>query len=311
MVRKTTAIHSLNADSGLNRCEKMFYLLLNWVNNLFPYSFIDNDLKICDFTCDDLQLHWDRLRVKGSPARKLSDLFWLKLPWDKIRKELSEIHVLDTGCHSGAYGLKVMDWSRGNIATYTGIDLYEHDDWKKLEERYPNFRFYQCNANNILRYIPEGTNFFMTQSALEHFDEDLLFFEQIRDYILSCQGSVIQVHLFPAGSGLRLWRFHGVRQYTPRTVSKISRLFDGFSYAVLYRLGGKECIRLHYEFITKPRHGEHLWQYKHGISDFRELKTQEYERRALKAIEHDIKSPQKAPVFYALVIHSRRENRLF
>jgi len=72
---------------------------------------------------------------------------------------------------------------------------------------------------------------------------------------------------------------------------------------MLFRLGGKECIRLHYEFITKP-----ILQ---CIGDLRDLKTQEYEKRVFIAIEHDMKYPQKFPNFYALVIHSNWRKKYF
>ena len=92
----------------------------------------------------------------------------------------------------------------------------------------------------------------MTQSAIEHVEADLIYFEKIKDYIRTYNKSVIQVHLFPSSVCLRLYLFHGIRQYTPRTISKITRIFSVFSNTTLFRLGGKECIRLHYDFITKP-----------------------------------------------------------
>lgn len=302
MASKTTSIHNLNADKGLNKFQKVLYLLLNWANNLLPDTNVDDRLVIRDFRCEDLRKHWTRLYVTSSPSRKLSDLFWMELPWSRIREELNEINVLDSGCGSGNYGWRLVNWSNNNIASYAGIDVYKNDNWTKLK-KYPNFAFYQCKTSDILHYTPYGTNFFMSQSAIEHFDQDLLYFKQIRDYILSYQRSVIQVHLFPSSSCLRLYRFHGVRQYTPRTVSIITRLFKNFSYAVLFRLGGKECNRLHYEFITKP-----LAQ---GIGDLRDLKTQEYDKRLLMAVEQDMSRPQKFPSFYALVIHSNWRIELF
>lgn len=303
MTSRSTSIHNLNADSGLNQLQKKFYWLLNWVNNQLPYTNVDNSLVIRDFTCANIRKLWARLVTKSSPARRLSDLFWLKLPWGKIRKEIGVINILDVGCGSGNFGIKLQDYTNNKIASYTGIDLHEHENWAKLEEKYSNFRFYQLKDNNISDYIPEGTNFFMTQSALEHFDEDLIYFEQVRDYILSYKRRIIQVHLFPSSSCLQLYPFHGVRQYTPRTVSKITRLFKDYSYAVLFKLGGNECIRLHYEFIAKPL--------SQRIGDFRDLKTQEYEKRLFMAIKHDMKYPQKFPNFYALVIHSNWSKKIF
>jgi len=302
MAGQTTSIHKLNADRGFNnKLQAVSYLLLNWINNLFPYTNVDSDLVIRDFVCDDLREYWDRLSVKTSPGRRLSDLFWLKLPWDDIRKELGEIHILDTGCGSGVWGPILLDYSNDRVATYTGLDIRKRDDWAKLEEEHDNFCFRQTKANDVSAYIPEGTNLFMTQSAIEHFDRDLSFFKQIRDYVLSCGKSVIQVHLFPSSSCLRLYRFHGVRQYTPRTVSRITRLFKDFSAAMLFRLGGRQCNRFHYERITKPLL---------ILREQRKERGQEYESSLLMAIEQDMRNPQKFPVFYALVIHSNWKHQL-
>ncbi|MEE9601298.1 MAG: class I SAM-dependent methyltransferase [Thermoplasmata archaeon] len=281
----------------------MPYLLLNWVNNQFPYTRLDGTLVIRDFVCEDLGQHWHQLDKKRKPSRCLSDLFWMRLSWDKIKEELTEINVVDTGCGSGIYGKKLLAYSNNGLTTYTGIDISRDANWAEMEDEYPNFRFCVNRGTNFSESIPEGANFFMTQSAIEHFNEDLSYFEQIRDYTLSYGKSVIQVHLFPSSYCLWLYLWHGARQYTPRTVSKITRLFRDSSYAVLFRLGGRECNRLHYEFITKP-----LLIHKR---DLRDSKAEEYERRLRVALERDMEHPQKHPAFLALVIHSNWSSRIF
>jgi hypothetical protein len=300
--RKATSIHGLNADKGFsNRLQAATYLLLNWVNNLFPYMNVDSGLVIRDFVCDELRERWDRLSVRTSPARRLSDLFWLELPWDEIGDGLGAIRILDTGCGSGVWGPVLVDYSDSRVISYTGLDINRHANWTKVQDRYRGFRFHQImRGEDISSHIPEGTSFFMTQSAIEHFDEDLRFFQQIRDYVLLHETSVMQVHLFPASSCLRLYRFHGVRQYTPRTVSRIARLFSGFSHVTLFRLGGRECSRFHYERITKP-----ILVDKSGQSP----RDGEYERSLLAAVEQDMGRPQRSPVFYALVILSNWRQR--
>ena len=303
MTRKTTSIHHLNADRGLNTLQKALCFSLNWINNLFPYAHVDRDLTIRSFVCEDLDTHWPQLHIKSSPGRRLSDLFWMTLPWQAIKAELGAIHVLDTGCGSGNYGLRLADWSHDLLASYTGIDVYAQDNWAELERQHANFRLLQRNVYDFLQSIPDGTNFLMSQSAVEHFDQDLLYFEQIKDYVCTCKNSVIQVHLFPARACLALYGLHGVRQYTPRTVSQISRLFKGFSYTVLFGLGGQACNRLHYKFVTKPM--------RRGIGDLRDLRPQEYDRRSLTAVVQDMQCPPKSPTFYALVIHSNWQKKIF
>ena len=137
---------------------------------------------------------------------------------------------------------------------------------------------------------------FVSQSALEHFDDDLVFFDQIRDFVASTRGPVIQIHLVPSQACLRLYLLHGVRQYTPRTLSRATRLFpDGG--VELYALGGRESNRLHFEFITKPL----LIQKR----DLRDERPDDYDRRRFQALEADLREPSRSPAFWALVIHSR------
>src|SRR5207248_563863 len=136
----------------------------------------------------------------------------------------------------------------------------------------PRLRFHVTGADSIRDRIPAGTNMFISQSAVEHFDEDLGFFEQIRDYVRETPEPVMQIHLVPSQACLHLYHLHGVRQYTPRTLSKITRLFAPDAYAAVYRLGGDACNRLHYSFITKPV----LLQDR---ADRRNTDPDEYERR--------------------------------
>ncbi len=110
---------------------------------------MDDDLVISDFKCYDLGKHWSRLPIKSFPSRKLSDLFWLKLPWDQIRQELNEIHILDIGCGSGNYVSKLIDFSDNNVASYTGYDISRHDNWAKLEKAYSYLRFQHTSSSSI------------------------------------------------------------------------------------------------------------------------------------------------------------------
>src|SRR4051812_42565975 len=98
---KSTSIHSLNADTGLNFIEKPLYLFLNWVNNLFPYTNVDKNIKLEPFKALNWKERWDSTYPSSSAARKSSDLFWQTLPWQKIKEELGGIHIFDTGCGRG------------------------------------------------------------------------------------------------------------------------------------------------------------------------------------------------------------------
>ena len=303
-VHASTSVHGLNADRPLTTAQKAAYFALNWINNRLPYRFLDPHLIVRDFTGPSLAAHWSDLPRRASPSRTLSDLFWLTLPWSAIGTELGAIHVLDAGCGSGSYGPRLLSWAEGRIASYTGTDVARREEWAPLEASDRRLRFYPARAESFRDTIPDGTNFFMSQSAIEHFDEDLTFFEQIRDYVRATRGPVLQVHLVPSQACLRLYLLHGVRQYTPRTLSKITRLFVPDAYAVLYRLGGTTCNRVHYSFITKPL-------LLLGRGDGRDVQPDEYDRQLFDAISSDMRRPQRSPAFYALVIHCRGKTRIF
>jgi hypothetical protein len=243
----STSVHKINADHDLGLIGKVLFLIANLANNsLFPNA-VDEFLNVRDFSPEISQEDWNKLPVKSSPIRKLSDLFWLKLPWDLVESEVGGINMVDIGCGSGNYGVIFLSFSNGRISKYTGLDTKFNQNWKVLEERSGIFTFKKANSASILSHIPEDTNVIISQSAVEHFDEDLSFFLQVRDFILRNTNNTIQIHLLPSSECLKLYLFHGVRQYTPRTVSKIARIFSSFSYCVLFRLGWQQrmqCLAL-------------------------------------------------------------------
>lgn len=301
---KSSSFHRLNADKGLGPAHRGMWFLLNWLNNNFFPNACDRDLAVRDFAADVSDDNWRQTDVKSSPSRKLGDLFWLSLPWERIESELGRICILDAGCGSGNYALRLQSFSGNRIDSYAGVDVVEHKNWPALTEKHANLTFCRSDSADILDRIPEDTNFFMSQSAIEHFEEDVRFFDNIREFIQRTSANVLQVHLFPSAACLRLYRGHGVRQYAPRPISRITSLFKPFSYSVLFRLGGRRCNALHREFITKPRAvGK--------AGDLRDTMTGEYDARLRQAIAADNAEPHERPSFYALIVHSNCREMLF
>lgn len=283
---------------------KALYLPMNWLNNALPYTWVDPRLEIRDFVCPEFETQWPAVPRGASPSRALSDLFWATLPWATIQAHLGEARLLDVGCGRGNYGPRLLRWADGHLASYTGTDAQPQAGWAALEASDRRLHYYPSAAENFAGMIPDGTNVFISQSALEHFDEDITFFAQIRDYVRRVRGPVLQIHLVPSQACLRLFLFHGVRQYTPRTLSKITRQFDSAEDgAVLYRLGGAHCNRLHLRFVTVPS--------VIGGQDRRTTEPERYERQLRGAISRDAQHGQRSPAFYALVIHSRWPGRSF
>lgn len=306
---KSTSLNKIDSYHIKNAKEKIFFLLNNFIDHIIPRT-LDPKLSVRNYQCDFSGCHNTQQLTASSPSRFLCDLFWKNLPWPEIKRELGSINILDIGCGSGRYYSKLQNWSGNIIDKYAGSDIKQSVDWAELKKNNDKLFFFEASALEISKFIPSDTNLIITQSAIEHFQEDLLFFEKIRDYINKSQNNVIQIHLFPSAACLWLYLLHGVRQYTPGTVSKITRLFNANSHAVLYGLGGKNCNRLHFRYITWPFLLKPIISKKVG-QDWRNTKIEEYNKHLASAIDQDMARPSRSPSFYALVIQSNFQKKIF
>ena len=273
--------------------KKWSYYLHNWVNNSRPQALVDSRIDQRQFIVKDIDELYPLLEEKSSPTRKLSNLFWMTLPWGNVKDQLGDIRAFDTGCGSGNYGVRIYEDS-GGITSYTGIDINTSDNWERLEETYDSFSFHQYDGVSVKEHIPKGTNFFMSQSAIEHFEDEENYYRQIRAFVDEQSYPIIQVHLVPAAAAIKLYKFHGYRQFTPRTLSRFTRLFDTLSSAHLFFVGGTASNEIHMQYITQPMG-------KKG-TDYRDTKTREYNRETLTALKRDFAHPQDDPGFYALIM---------
>lgn len=302
----SSSFFNIDADKKLSRLKMKAFILLNKINNSLPLVFLNGKLSVKNFSLSEKELDffWPLTETKSSPSRKLSDFFWLSLPWQKIENELEKINIFDSGCGSGNYGKFFINRAGAVLENYFGVDLFENKNWPILEKEFSNFHFSKTRSDRILSFIPENSNLFISQSAIEHFEKDLLFFKQIRKFILTQKKPVLQIHLFPSAACLRLYRGHGFRQYTERTIQKITRLFSDFSDCFLFNLGGENCNNLHFNFITKPRLS--------GKPDRRDLETESYDRLLKESVKKDMALKENhSPSFYALIIHSFKKKIIF
>lgn len=297
----STSIHNLNADKKLGRFKKIAYFILNFINNIFPNNRIDPSAKLCFFNITPSKSDFEKIDQMGSPSRILSQLFLLNLPWSDIKKELGDINVLDIGCGSGLYGERLSHYSGGLVSNYKGVDIAENPTWKDLKLKHSNFSFEQIKNEDILSCIPPKTNLFFSQSSLEHLD-DVLYFNQIKEYVEKHKEPIIQIHLVPAPFGLLLYLLHGIRQYTPRNISKLTKIFNKNDIKIIYQLGGKYCNRIHFKFITLP-------SLIMKSDDKRKSQPIMYQKALEDAIIRDQKNGLKHPAFYAFVIHSHLNNK--
>lgn len=298
-MKKSSSFHKITADSGsflYKIMVRVLYFPLNFINNLFPSKKLDKELQVSRFMMEDekkLTSQYQKLDILCSPARKLSDLFWVNYNWQKLEELIGRFNICDIGCGGGRYYSFINDTSGCKINRYLGIDIKENKNWEKLKKNNNNVNFTLYNGKDVFNEIPVQTNLIISQSAIEHFIEDITIFKQIRRFIDNSNHPVVQIHLFPAAKCLWLYRFHGVRQYTPRTISKITELFKQKYTKELIQLGGKECFKTHLAFVKKGVFGK----------DFRKSRTEEYNKFCHNAILSDvIQDKQGEAVFYALVI---------
>lgn len=295
---KTTSLHSINADRGLPKFKLLLWLVANKLNNLFPHQNVDAAIEQADFRVDLTRIDpdtWNRLST-FSPARTLSDLFWGSLDWESLARSLgNQVTVLEVGCGSGKYGAVLRDRLGNSFAGYVGLDITPHPRWHELRQD-GRFKLVVGDSASISKHLSEA-NLIITQSALEHFEEDLTFFRQVAEHVAGRTRPLIQIHLMPTAACLSTFLWHGVRQYTPRTLSKITRLFDARTRKTLYSLGSDRCNRHHRRYITYP-----------GLFGRKELRISHHAAYLLglqNAIEEDqLSKGRKDPCFYALVMET-------
>jgi len=301
----SSSLHKWNSDTGLNHFEKMLWMILNWINNHWFPTWTDSNLSIGYFNPVVTKDSWDATyETMTSPSRTLAKIFMLQLPWQEIRAELGDIHVLDIGCGSGNNGVRLQRWSGNMVSTYVGMDLKRHNNWKEVVSTLSNSSFVQTDVADVAQCFKVETNFVFSQSSIEHFTDDIKLFHDVHTFVSQRSKPVIQVHLLPSSVGLSLYRWHGVRQYTPRSVSMLTKVFNDCSYARLFPLGGKRCNIAH---VALRR-----FQQRSNVDEGRtKILQHEYADKVREAIVSDAEEIQAQPSFYALVIHSNWSRRIF
>ena len=273
----------LNGDDRLSAWEKVRYF---W-QCVRAHSKGDNTI-----ATKTLQLSSDGIGLnKGSPSRMLCDLFWENIDFDKLSSTLyGDIHFFDVGCGAGDYGSYLKKLSKNQFGSYTGLDINKN-------ERFPNdFTHVLSDAAFAAEYVPAHTNFVMSQSALEHIEEDLRAVETITEKLVSYKKPFIQIHVVPARLSLWLYLLHGWRQYS---AANLGTLFGSLSakynlevYAV--PLGGRHSFISHLLRITLP-----------SMIFKKKINHQNLNRKFSDAVVRDLKnSHSKFNTFWVCVIAS-------
>lgn len=304
----STAIHKINGDRPTDQQAALFYFLLNEINNSLDNTAAPSlNYKNFSIPHDRFMELWEELLSEDatpSPSRLLSDMFWAELPWDEIATQLDGARVVDIGCGNGGYSKKIIELSRGVVSSYRGFDVSErkewslNTDWGKQRSTPVSFEVLDIDSNvtQFGKLVPQDTNFFMSQSCLEHLESDLALFRSIRDFIVGKNRKCMQVHLVPAPASLGLYLLHGYRQYGKNALVKLADVFSDTECDVeVYNLCGEMCKSLHREFITNPI-------YLDGKGDHRDILKHDYRLKLKQAAFLDMQAPIEDPIFLAIVI---------
>jgi SAM-dependent methyltransferase len=293
---KSSSGHTFNGDRRLSKLDRVRWISANWLNNTRPSSDLDPSLELATFRIGAGSSAWSKIDPLASPSRRLCDLFWMALPWQRIAGELrGSVKVLEVGCGTGKYALLLQECLGEAFGGYLGLDVTNYAQWDDHRSN-PKIKFVCTDSGSTEEYL-SGANLIITQSALEHFEEDMVFFRQIAGYIAMTNRAIIQFHLVPSAHCLTTFPWHGVRQYTPRTISRITKLFGAETSKRLYFLGSAACNRVHRRYITKP------WLL--GRDDRRQKRPAAYDRELRQAVQQDDMAPKRNEAcFHALALQS-------
>ena len=65
-----------------------------------------------------------------------------------------------------------------DINSYLGIDFYKKDNWQQLMDQNSFIKLIENSSSKISEFFDKETNLFITQSAIEHFNYDLEYFNK-------------------------------------------------------------------------------------------------------------------------------------
>lgn len=289
----SSSIHVINADRELGTLKKIQYFILNIICNLRCKVGVANfSSKKFSPSEDKIVSHLKSLREPQSPSRILSNIFWESIDWRFVNETLQgKIRAIEIGCGNGRYGRMISNLTE--IQSYTGVDIVHSPDWDSNSES--NFDYVQGSYEDF-DSIVDNQNLVITQSALEHFENDLKFFRLIGDYANSVTFPVLSIHLLPSPSGLFKFLLHGIRQYNKRSISNLLTSASPTNHATLYSLGGARSNFFHLVSITLRSLILRKWIVSQEIES--------YKVRVQRPLVSDSKrNTLRCPSFYALVIY--------
>lgn len=241
----------------------------------------------------------ETFKESGSPARRLSNMFWSTINWQFLSNQLNNnVNILDLGCGRGNYGYRYKRLLGKNFCTYTGVDIFKSSEFPS------EFSHILSKAENIHTHIKEH-NFIVSQSALEHVENDTKVLTRITNEFSKSGKPYLQVHLVPASAALFLYLWHGWRQYSKKNLGNIIHELSSSNdlNAKIIPLGGLRCFIAHFWYITIPTLISQLRKSDLNVSW--DTKTSKVSSKIKKSVLADYNVDGKFPIFWALVISSK------
>jgi SAM-dependent methyltransferase len=293
MKNYSNKIKNFSGDKKLNLIEKIIWFFLSFVNIQFN-SNISKRIKLKKFNINKNLIIKNKLFKTNSPIRLICNIFWQSIDWRVINKNLNNnLRILEVGCGTGRYFDFLKKISKSKNLKYIGVDIKNRNFQKKK-----NKLFYLDDANNIELYL-DKVNFLFTQSAIEHFEEDLVFFKKISKFLNKKKKKFIQVHLFPSESCLYTYLFHGYRHYNYKMISKLTETFGNNHDFELFHIGSKNINKFIFKQITLKR----IFKKKINIINTKKLRESAHKDNKIISFKNSS--------FYCLVILTNLEIKNF
>ena len=278
----------INGDNVQGFYNRVFYFYQCFKNHKIGTL---NNLEILK-----VKLDVDKLELThGSPARRLSNLFWESLNWKNISIQLEDsLHFFDIGCGTGNYAYMYKRLTDKKFGSYRGLDHKSYDINNEFE-------IIIDDAENSFKYISEETNIVVSQSALEHIQRDLLTVNKITEALTSQNKKFLQIHLVPASSSIFLYLWHGWRQYSKKNLGLISdNLKRGFGVSTIaVPLGGFRSFFKHLKLITFPTYFGKLLKLNKSFFSKKNI-----DKQITNSVSKDLNLASNFPIFWAIIVFS-------